>query len=186
MRIGILALQGGVEEHAAIVAGLGHEPIRVRLPRQLDGLDAIIIPGGESSVLDKLARSFGLADGLRNRIQEGLPTFATCAGLIYLAKQLTNPAPGQQTLGVLDMQVTRNAFGSQVCSFETELDVVGLKIPATFIRAPRVDDPGAAEVIATLPDGGIVGVRSAAIWAFAFHPEENEDARLHAAWLRSI
>ena len=111
-------LQGGVEEHLRILDGLGVATRRVRVPRDLDGLDGLVIPGGESSVIDKLARSFGLAAPLRDAAAAGLPVLATCAGLIYCARELENPAPGQQTLGLLDVTVRRNAFGNQRFSEE--------------------------------------------------------------------
>lgn len=111
--VGVLALQGGVEEHLRILDELGVATRRVRVPRDLDGLDGLVIPGGESSVIDKLARSFDLAEPLRDAAAAGLPVLATCAGLIYCARELDNPAPGQQTLGLLDVTVRRNAFGNQ-------------------------------------------------------------------------
>ena len=116
--VGVLALQGGVEEHQRILNGLGVATRRVRMPRDLDGLDGLVIPGGESSVIDKLARSFGLAAPLRDAAAAGMPVLATCAGLIYCARELENPAPGQQTLGLLDVTVRRNAFGNQRFSEE--------------------------------------------------------------------
>ena len=116
--VGVLALQGGVEEHIAVLESLGAATRRVRLPQDLDGLDGIILPGGESSTIDKLARSFGVAEPLRRAVEGGLPVLATCAGLIYSARELENPAPGQQTLGLIDVTVRRNAFGNQRFSEE--------------------------------------------------------------------
>ena len=121
--VGVLALQGGVEEHLRILDGLGVATRRVRVPRDLDGLDGLVIPGGESSVIDKLARSFGLAHPLRDAAAAGLPVLATCAGLIYCARELDNPAPGQQTLGLVDVTVRRNAFGNQRFSEERTVPV---------------------------------------------------------------
>ena len=186
--VGVLALQGGVEEHLRILDGLGVATRRVRLPQDLDGLDGLILPGGESSAIDKLARSFGVAEPLR---QTGLPVLATCAGLIYCARELENPAPGQQTLALIDATVRRNAFGNQRFSEERTVPVTmgedTLDIEASFIRAPIVTRVGeGVEVIATVPreDGeAVVGVRQGNVTALSFHPEENGDSRLHAAWL---
>lgn len=193
--VGVLALQGGVEEHLRILDELGVVTRRVRVPRDLDGLDGLVIPGGESSVIDKLARSFDLAEPLRDAAAAGLPVLATCAGLIYCARELDNPAPVQQTLGLLDVTVRRNAFGNQRFSTERTVDVVvakdqSLPIEASFIRAPLVTRVGeGVEVIATVPGetgDAVVGVRQGRVTALSFHPEENGDARVHAAWLDSF
>ncbi|MBK4162899.1 pyridoxal 5'-phosphate synthase glutaminase subunit PdxT [Corynebacterium macginleyi] len=193
--MGVLALQGGVEEHLRILSGLGVGTRRVRVPRDLEGLDGLVIPGGESSVIDKLARAFGVADPLRAAVDRGLPVLATCAGLIYCARELENPSPGQQTLGLLDITVRRNAFGNQRFSAERTVPVVvgdkTLPIEASFIRAPLVTRVGeGVEVIATVPHEDaaevVVGVRHGAVTALSFHPEENDEARVHAAWLGGI
>ncbi|MEM5985847.1 pyridoxal 5'-phosphate synthase glutaminase subunit PdxT [Corynebacterium hesseae] len=217
--VGVLALQGGVEEHIAVLESLGAATRRVRLQQDLDGLDGIILPGGESSTIDKLARSFGVAEPLRRAVDGGLPVLATCAGLIYSARELENPAPGQQTLGLIDVTVRRNAFGNQRFSEERTVPVAmegqrsgePLAIEASFIRAPIVTRAGeGVEVIATVPlpapdievsgEGSgagartrpaagrevIVGVRQGCVTALSFHPEENGDSRLHAAWLASL
>lgn len=189
--VGVLALQGGVEEHLRILDELGVATRRVRLPQDLDGLDGIILPGGESSAIDKLARSCGVAEPLR---QTELPVLATCAGLIYSARELENPAPGQQTLALIDVSVRRNAFGNQRFSEERIVPVaMGMEtfeVEASFIRAPIVTRVGeGVEVIATVPreDGeAVVGVRQGNVTALSFHPEENGDSRLHAAWLASL
>lgn len=189
--VGVLALQGGVEEHLRILDELGVATRRVRLPQDLDGLDGIILPGGESSAIDKLARSCGVAEPLR---QTELPVLATCAGLIYSARELENPAPGQQTLALIDVTVRRNAFGNQRFSEERTVPVaIGmetLEVEASFIRAPIVTRVGeGVEVIATVPrevGEAVVGVRQGAVTALSFHPEENGDSRLHAAWLASL
>ncbi|MCQ9676109.1 pyridoxal 5'-phosphate synthase glutaminase subunit PdxT [Corynebacterium sp. BF-R-2] len=186
--IGVLALQGGVEEHLRILDELGVATRRVRLPQDLDGLDGLVLPGGESSAIDKLARSFGVAEPLR---QTELPVLATCAGLIYSARELENPAPGQQTLALIDVTVRRNAFGNQRFSEERTVPVTlggqTLDVEASFIRAPIVTRVGeGVEVIATVPreDGeAVVGVQQGNVTALSFHPEENGDRRLHAAWL---
>ena len=192
--VGVLALQGGVEEHLRILDGLGVATRRVRVPRDVDGLDGLVIPGGESSVIDKLARSFGLAEPLHDAAAAGLPVLATCAGLIYCARELDNPAPGQQTLGLLDVTVRRNAFGNQRFSEERIVPVAmgedTLDIEASFIRAPLVTRVGeGVEVIATVPGengDAVVGVSEGRVTALSFHPEENGDARVHAAWLDSF
>jgi len=189
--VGVLALQGGVEEHLRILDELGVATRRVRLPQDLDGLDGIILPGGESSAIDKLARSCGVAEPLR---QTELPVLATCAGLIYSARELENPAPGQQTLALIDVTVRHNAFGNQRFSEERTVPVaIGMEtfeVEASFIRAPIVTRVGeGVEVIATVPrevGEAVVGVRQGAVTALSFHPEENGDSRLHAAWLASL
>lgn len=195
LTIGVLALQGGVEEHVAILESLGAHVTRVRLPRDLDGLDGIVFPGGESSTIDRLARAFELAQPLRDAIRAGLPVLATCAGLIYSARELENPAPGQQSLGVLDVVVRRNGFGNQRFSEErtvpVRLDEEELAVEASFIRAPIVTSHGTGvEVIATVPESDgtpvVVGVREDNVIALSFHPEENGDDRIHARWLAGL
>lgn len=203
MLIGVLALQGGVEEHIEVLESLGAATRRVRQVADLEGLDGLVLPGGESTVIDRLARSFGLDEPLRAAIDAGLPVLATCAGLIYLARELENPAAGQQTLGALDVTVRRNAFGNQRFSAERVVSVIlddgeagvgdeVVDVDASFIRAPIVTRTGpGVEAIATVSGNAgegefIVGVRSGAITALSFHPEENGDARVHAAWLAQI
>ena len=176
------------DRHLRILDELGVATRRVRLPQDLDGLDGLILPGGESSAIDKLARSFGVAEPLR---QTELPVLATCAGLIYSARELENPAPGQQTLALIDVTVRRNAFGNQRFSEERTVPVTlggqTLDVEASFIRAPIVTRVGeGVEVIATVPreDGeAVVGVQQGNVTALSFHPEENGDSRLHSAWL---
>ena len=177
MRIGILALQGGVEEHQARLERRDVDVVRVRRPHELEGLDGLVIPGGESSVMDRLARTFGLANPLMDAIAAGLPVMGTCAGLIYLAKEVHGLAPGQQTLGALDITVARNSFGNQQDSFET----------AVFIRAPKVlGIGGEVAEVATLPDATIVGVRSGNLLGLSFHPESTNDARVHQWWFEEF
>lgn len=179
--IGVLGLQGGFREHREHLEALGAATRIVRVPDDLDGLDGIVIPGGESTVLDKLSRAFGLADPLRDAITAGLPVLATCAGLILCSTQIEDAAPGQRSLGVLDVQVHRNAFGTQLDSFETTLDVAGIgpDIEAVFIRAPIVVSAGpGVQVIAQVGEQ-IVGVRHGTITALSFHPELTSDSRIH-------
>ncbi|ANE05261.1 glutamine amidotransferase subunit PdxT [Corynebacterium crudilactis] len=181
-----------MDEHLIALETLGAQARKVRVPRDLEGLDGIVIPGGESTVLDKLARAFNLAEPLAALIREGLPILATCAGLIYLAKHVDNPARGQCTLETLDATVRRNAFGTQRASFDTTVDVgwgsaVFTGVQASFIRAPIVTEVGSAvQAIAVLKSGEVVGVRQDNIIALSFHPEETGDYRIHQAWLNLI
>ena len=189
VRIGVLALQGDVREHAAILTSLGAEAVRVRRPEQLDGLDGLVIPGGESSVIDKLSRIFGVREPLRALIADGLPVYGTCAGLILLADEIEGAIDGQLTFGGLDVTVARNAFGGQVESFETALEIEGIEGPvdATFIRAPLITRVGSkATAIAALPDGGVVAVQQGNLLGTSFHPEMNGEVRLHARFLELV
>lgn len=180
MRIGVLALQGDFREHASIVSAMGHEPVMVRLPADLEGLDALVVPGGESTTIGKLADRFGLVEPLRQAIDGGLPTMGTCAGMIFLAAATTEGRE-QVQLGVLDVVVRRNAFGRQVDSFEAELDIAGIDEPvhAVFIRAPWIEKVGeGVEILATVDDHPVV-VREKNVLALSFHPELIGEERLH-------
>ncbi|MBB5832940.1 pyridoxal 5'-phosphate synthase glutaminase subunit PdxT [Brachybacterium aquaticum] len=183
LRVGILALQGDVREHARTLQRLGAEAAEVRRPAELEGLDALVLPGGESSVIDKLSRQFGLREPLRAAIVDGLPVYGTCAGMILLADRVEDAIAGQQTLGGLDVTVRRNAFGRQTESFETTLAVPALgpaPVTATFIRAPEVTEVGpGATVLAQLEDGRIVAVEQGSLLATAFHPEVAGEDRFH-------
>jgi 5'-phosphate synthase pdxT subunit len=188
-RVGILAFQGDVREHERVLDELDLTHSQVRTVQQLDDVDALIIPGGESGVIDKLTRIFGLRDPLIERIGGGLPVLGTCAGLILLADRLTGGLPDQETVGGLDVTVERNAFGSQIDSFETVITmpvIGGDPIKSSFIRAPIVRDVGSAEVIATLPSGEIVGVRQGNIVGISFHPEVSNELRVHDWWVRTV
>lgn len=186
-RVGVLALQGDFREHLAVLASLGADPVPVRRERELDAVDGLIIPGGESTVMDKLAREFGLRQPLCARIAAGMPVYGTCAGLIMLADRVRDALPDQQTLGGLDVTVRRNAFGTQLDSFETDLDVPlfdGPPVHAAFIRAPVVEEVGgAAEVVAALDDGRVVAVRQGNLLGTAFHPEITGETRFHEYFL---
>jgi pyridoxal 5'-phosphate synthase pdxT subunit len=192
--IGVFALQGDVREHLRVLGDLGVEAISVRRPPELDACDGLVIPGGESTTMFKLARTFDLFEPIRQRIKEGLPVFGTCAGMIMLADRVEDGTPDQETLGGLDITVRRNAFGRQVDSFEGDLDFAGLDDPvhAVFIRAPWVESAGpGVEVLARIDDGSvvresageaagrIVAVRQGPLMATSFHPEVGGDDRIH-------
>ncbi len=189
-RIGILAVQGDVREHAAVLGGLGAQTVTIRRPAELTGLDGLVIPGGESTTMDKLIRAFGLFEPTRELIGRGLPVYGSCAGLIMLADRIIDGRPDQQTLGGLDVTVRRNAFGRQVDSFEEDLLLDGLPdadrpLRAIFIRAPWVEQAGPGvdvlAVVASGPhQGRIVAVRQGNLLATAFHPEVSGDHRVHA------
>lgn len=170
-----------------MLASLGADARPVRRAAELDAVAGLVIPGGESTVMDKLTRAFGLAGPLRQRIAGGLPVYGTCAGLIMLSDRLVNPAPGQQTLGGFDVTVRRNAFGSQTESFEADLAVAGLGAPpvhAVFIRAPVIEQfGGGVEPLATLPDGRVVAARQGNLLATSFHPEMTGERRFHQLFL---
>jgi pyridoxal 5'-phosphate synthase pdxT subunit len=185
MRVGVLALQGDVREHAAILDLLGAEVVEVRLPEHLEGLDALVIPGGESTTIGKLAERYGLVEPLRTAIGEGLPTFGTCAGMIFLSGSTTGGRP-QVQLGVLDVVVQRNAFGRQAESFEAELAIEGIEKPvhAVFIRAPWIEKVGKEVDVLAEVDGHPVMVREGNVIATSFHPELTEDTRVHALLMK--
>lgn len=186
-RVGVLALQGDFREHARVLAGLGARVTLVRRPAELAEVDGLVIPGGESSVIDKLARTFGLAEPLIAAIRGGMPVYGTCAGLIMLADTVLDASPGQRSFGGLDIVVRRNAFGSQNQSFETELAVPELGEPpvrAAFIRGPVVESLGPrATPLAALADGRVVAVRQGALLGTSFHPEITGEHRFHEYFL---
>jgi 5'-phosphate synthase pdxT subunit len=188
--VGVLALQGDVREHARVLTGLGAEVSLVRRPVELAAVDGLVIPGGESSVIDKLSRAFGMREPVRDAIAAGMPMYGTCAGMILLADRIVDGIEGQQTFGGLDVTVRRNAFGSQVDSFETDLAVPVLGEPpvhAVFIRAPLVEQTGPeVERIAMLDDGRVVAVRQGPLLATAFHPEVTGEHRFHRLFLESV
>ena len=188
--VGILALQGDVREHALVLTALGAAVALVRRPAELAQVDGLVIPGGESSVIDKLVRMFGMPQPLRDRVAAGMPVYGTCAGLIMLADRIEGAIEGQETLGGLDVTVQRNAFGAQAESFETLIDVPVLGEPpvhAVFIRAPIVSAVGpAATAIMTLDDGRIVGVEQGNLLGTSFHPEVSGELRLHERFLSRV
>lgn len=196
--VGVLALQGDVREHAAALRACGAEVALVRRPEELGAVDGLVLPGGESTTIDKLLRRFGLMEPLRARIADGLPVYGSCAGMILLADRIADGTADQQTVGGLDVLVRRNAFGRQVDSFEEQLHAPALgagpddpPMTAVFIRAPWVEEVGpGVEVLATVSTGPAAGriaaVRQGALMATAFHPEISSDVRVHRAFLRSL
>ncbi|MCL4534537.1 MAG: pyridoxal 5'-phosphate synthase glutaminase subunit PdxT [Bacteroidetes bacterium] len=187
-RVGVLALQGAFREHKTSLLDLGVEAPEVRLPRQLAGLDGLIIPGGESTTIGKLMVAYGLLEPLRRLAAEGFPMFGTCAGMIVLARDIGRL--DQPLIGVMDIKVCRNAFGRQVDSFEADIPIPALgpePFRAVFIRAPLIDRVGdGVEVLARLDDGRIVAARQENLLASAFHPELTGDRRLHQYFLAML
>jgi len=184
--IGVFALQGDVREHLRALTALGVEAISVRRPAELEACDGLVLPGGESTTMYKLARTFELFEPLQKRIRGGMPTLGTCAGMIMLADRIEGGTADQETLGGLDITVRRNAFGRQVDSFEGDLEFAGLDAPvhAVFIRAPWVEEVGPeVEVLARVSSGEaagrIVAVRQGHLMATSFHPEVDGDGRIH-------
>lgn len=189
-RVGILAVQGGVREHQELLVGLGAKVTHVRAASDLLGpdgprIDALVLPGGESSTMDRLVRIFELFDPLRTVIAAGLPTLGTCAGLILLAHRIIDPAPGQQSLAVLDVDVRRNAFGAQVDSAEVNLDTRLGRTHVAFIRAPEVVRVGEHVEVLGSWTGAVVAVRQGPIMGLAFHPELTGETTFHRALLAS-
>jgi pyridoxal 5'-phosphate synthase pdxT subunit len=188
--VGVLALQGDFREHIAVLKSLGADAVGVRRPSELADVSGLIIPGGESSVMDKLTRLFDLASPLKQAIADGLPVWGTCAGLIMLADTVLDGIEGQQSLGGLHISVRRNAFGSQLDSFETDLDIPVLGEPAlnaVFIRAPIVESVSSGvETLAALEDGRIVAVEQGNLLGTSFHPEMTGDIRFHEYFLSKV
>lgn len=186
MIIGVLALQGDFEEHVKAIRKIGAEAREVRLPKDLEGLDGLIIPGGESTTIGKLATNFGLMEPLK-KAAETLPIWGTCGGLIFMAKDVGFQQP---TLDLLDMVVVRNAFGRQVDSFEAEVTIEGVEggpVRGVFIRAPVVEEIGpSVQAISRLDDGRIVGVRKGRLMATSFHPELTQDDRVHRFFVWTV
>jgi 5'-phosphate synthase pdxT subunit len=189
--IGVLALQGDVREHLSALTDCGVRAVPVRRPAELDAVDGLVLPGGESTTMSRLLETFELLEPVRRRIADGMPAYGSCAGMILLARQVLDGRADQRQLGGLDVVVRRNAFGRQVDSFETDLSLVGLAggpVHAVFIRAPWVESVGPdVEVLATVPhrpeagaaEGRIVAVRQGMVLATAFHPELTGDGRVH-------
>lgn len=193
--VGVLAVQGDVVEHVRALTLAGAEAVPVRRPAELESVDGLVVPGGESTTIDRLIRVFDLDEPLRRRLGEGLPAFGSCAGLILLAHEVLDGHPAQRSLRALDVTVRRNAFGRQVDSFEVDLPVTGLDepgrpFPAVFIRAPWVERVGpGVEVLARVDHDGVdhvVAVRQGPLLATSFHPELTEDHRVHALFVRMV
>ena len=186
----MLALQGDFREHLMVLRELGADALPVRRASELDDVSGLVIPGGESSVMDKLSRAFGLAEPVKQRIADGMPVYGTCAGLIMIADTILDSIAEQQNFGGLDVVVRRNAFGNQNDSFETDLDIPQLGAPpvhAVFIRAPAVESVGPkATALATLDDGRVVAVEQGTLLGTAFHPEMTDDYRFHRRFLDHV
>jgi 5'-phosphate synthase pdxT subunit len=202
--IGVLALQGDVREHLTALESVGARAVSVRRPAELAAVDGLVIPGGESTTIDKLLRIFELRDPLQARIKEGLPVYGSCAGMILLADRILDGTADQQTVGGMDVVVRRNAFGRQVDSFETDLDFAGISdagggpVRTAFIRAPWIEEAGRdVEVLARIPAvdtqgrpvaaaGRIVAARQGPLLATAFHPEITGDTRVHGLFVGMV
>ncbi|MFE7507158.1 pyridoxal 5'-phosphate synthase glutaminase subunit PdxT [Promicromonospora sp. NPDC057488] len=202
--IGVLALQGDVREHLAALESVGARGVTVRRPAELAAVDGLVLPGGESTTIDKLLRIFELRDLLQARIKEGLPVYGSCAGMILLADRILDGTADQQTVGGMDVVVRRNAFGRQVDSFETDLDFAGISdvdggpVRTAFIRAPWIEEAGPqVEVLSRIPAvdtqgrpvaaaGRIVAARQGSLLATAFHPEITGDARVHGLFVSMV
>ena len=195
--IGVLALQGDVREHLAVLGSLGVEAVGVRRRSELDAVDALVLPGGESTTIDKLLRAFELDEPVRERLRAGMPAYGSCAGMILLADRVVGSIEGQRTLGGVDVTVRRNAFGRQVDSFETDLHVDGVEdaaarpVHAVFIRAPWVEEVGpSATVLSRVAEGPaagrIVAVRQGPLLVTSFHPEVTGDDRVHRLFVQIV
>jgi 5'-phosphate synthase pdxT subunit len=186
MKVGVLALQGDFREHLAVVIECGHEAVSVRTLDALNTIDCLILPGGESTTIINLAKSFGLIDPIRERITSGLPVYGSCAGMILLADRVVGGVEGQVTFGGLDITVRRNAFGRQVDSFESDLSFNGESLHAIFIRAPWVEDLGPeVEVLSTAADHP-VAIRQGSLLATSFHPELTANHAVHRFFFETV
>ena len=193
MNVGVLALQGDFREHLSALGDCGVTGKLVKTAAEINAIDALIIPGGESTTISKLAKAFGLFDLIAKRISEGMPTYGSCAGMILVAKTILDPASDQDTFGGIDMEVRRNAFGRQTESFEVDLDfktISGAPIRGVFIRAPWVESHGSkVEILASVEISGVqhpVAVRQGSVLATAFHPEVTGDNRVHRYFLEDV
>ena len=188
--IGVLALQGDFREHRQTLSAIGVESIEVRTLGDLAKSSGLIIPGGESTVMQKLAVAYDLFNPLKDALKAGLPAFGTCAGLIMLADEIIDGIPGQSGFGGLDISVRRNAFGNQLDSFEVDLEFLGVQgaaVHAAFIRAPIVERVGEnVQVLSQLPDGRVVGVRSGNLMGISFHPEVTGETRIHELFVSMV
>jgi pyridoxal 5'-phosphate synthase pdxT subunit len=190
---GVLALQGDFREHLKMLRDVGTDPVPVRTPDELARVDALVIPGGESTTIDKLLRAFELFEPIQQRLRDGMPAYGSCAGMILLADRVLGGIEGQQTLGGVDVTVRRNAFGRQVDSFETDLAIEGVdgRLHAVFIRAPWVEEVGpGARVVGRVESGPaagrIVAVRQGPLLVTSFHPEVTGDTRVHQSFVQIV
>ena len=189
MNVGVLALQGDFREHLAALAECGVVASAVKTRAELQEIDALVIPGGESTTISKLAKTFDLFDLIKERISKGLPTLGTCAGMIMVSKSIKDPASGQETFGGINIEVERNAFGRQIDSFEEDLEfkgIAGPKFRAVFIRAPWVAKLGEGVEVLSEIDGHAVAVRQGKVLATSFHPELTSDNRIHRYFIEEI
>jgi 5'-phosphate synthase pdxT subunit len=193
VKVGVLSLQGAFREHREVLDALGVDTVEVRIPEQVDALDALILPGGESTTMSRLLDTSGLRAPIGDRLREGLPVFGTCAGMILLASEVVDGRPDQQSFAVIDVSVRRNAYGRQLASFEAPLAVAGVTsagsiaggpFPGVFIRAPRIEHAGAAVEVLAEHDGHPVLARQGGVVVASFHPELSGDLRLHEWFLR--
>lgn len=189
MKAGVLALQGAFREHGEVLDALGVETAEVRTPEHLAGIDVLVMPGGESTTMGMLLESSGLRAPICERLRDDMPVLGTCAGLIILATRVVDGRPDQMSFGVLDAVVRRNAYGTQLASFEADLDVDGLvggRFPGVFIRAPVVETVGDAVAVLAEHDGHPVLLRQGRIWASTFHPELSGDLRIHERFISEV
>ena len=189
MKVGVLALQGDVREHVSSLIACGVEPISVRRSSEIDAIDALVLPGGESTTIAQLAEVFGIYDQLKSRIAAGMPVYGSCAGMILLANEILDAKVGQKTFGGLDITVRRNAFGRQVDSFESDIafnDGSADLIRAVFIRAPWVEKVGAGVEVLASVENHPVAVRSSTVLATSFHPELTGDHRIHRYFIEEV
>jgi 5'-phosphate synthase pdxT subunit len=189
MKAGVLALQGAFREHREVLDGLGVETLEVRSPEHLAGIDVLVMPGGESTTMGMLLASSGLLEPIAARLRDSMPVFGTCAGLILLADRVLDGRPDQVSFGLLHAAVRRNAYGTQLASFEADLDVAGLAggvFPGVFIRAPVIEEVGDDVEVLARHDGHAVLVRQGRIWAATFHPELSGDLRIHERFISEV
>jgi 5'-phosphate synthase pdxT subunit len=188
VRVGVLALQGAFREHILTFEALGASTVAVRLPEQMADADALVIPGGESTAIAKLMRTYGFYDAIRERHASGMAVWGTCAGAILMATEIGDGVPGQEPLGLMDMVVRRNAYGRQVDSFETPLEVTGIRGAFTgiFIRAPWIESVGPGVSVIATHRGHTVAARSRDLLATTFHPELTGDPRMHRYFLEHV
>jgi 5'-phosphate synthase pdxT subunit len=189
MKAGVLSLQGAFREHREVLDALGVDAVEVRVPEHLSGVDALFLPGGESTTMSRLLDTSGLFDPVRELVHDGVPTFGTCAGMILLARDVVDGRPDQHGFDLLDVRVRRNGYGRQIASFEADLDVrdvPGGSFRGVFIRAPFVERVGAGVEVLAEHEGVPVLVREGSVWASSFHPELSGDLRLHERFVHEV